>query len=188
MHNASSLGPLCGWPHFDPPHAAAPPPPPIQPLQAAFASQFTTCAGVAGTHPCDCGSDEQAGVLVASPEFTFVVGTWWFTTGASQILGHVCGDLRLDADVGLGEWAGWTSWWFPGTGFYRSTACIFGFATDPGVGQRVDYYVQARQFFDPSFLHTCDDGVVSGGEVDVDWCVAAHAPCIPPCVHRSLGR
>lgn len=154
-------------------------PPPLTPpfalhqqLQAAFEAEFAACAAAAGAHACDCGSDEQAGVLVARPEFTFVVGTWWFTTGASQILRHVCGDLRLDADEGLGEWPGWTSWWFPGTGFYRSTACIFGFATDPGIQQRVRYYVEARQFFEPGFVHTCDDGEVSGGEVDVDWWVA----------------
>ncbi|KAI9217467.1 hypothetical protein BC828DRAFT_391094 [Blastocladiella britannica] len=79
--------------------------------------------------------------VVARPQNAFKAGTWWFAKGAKKTLGFQgCGDLRSDSDAGLG---------LPGdasndpSGFFRVSQCIFGGMADAGLGQRIDYYLDA---------------------------------------------
>lgn len=74
----------------------------------------------------------------------------WHCTIA-QVLGAPCGDLRTDADVGLGTRESLISRVNPGTGFYKVSTCIYGFAPDSGLQQRVGYYITAMQVYDASF-------------------------------------
>jgi hypothetical protein len=40
---------------------------------------------------------------VAEKPYTFLTGGWWFAQGSQEIMGWTsCGDLRLNADQGLG--------------------------------------------------------------------------------------
>ena len=119
-------------------------------LSQAFAAAFPACETVESA-PCSCGSDAEAGAIVQRPELTIRVGVWWFVAGAELVLGAPCSDLRLDADVGLGERESLISREHPGTGFYKVSTCIFGFATDAGLPQRVGFYLSARRVFEPTF-------------------------------------
>lgn len=92
---------------------------------------------------CECGQG-RAAELVGSPEQAFRIGVWWFKEGATQVLGEPCGDLRFDADKGLGGSLFETTRESPGEGFQKTTTCIAGFGVDEGRQQRAEYYEVAR--------------------------------------------
>lgn len=72
--------------------------------------------------------------LLASDEYTFMVGGWWFASGSSEVFSEKgCVDLRKDSDLGLGNKGSIT-------GFYKISECIFGTLQDKGLSQRVDYF------------------------------------------------
>lgn len=154
----------------------------IPELALAFAAEFSETCNTVSTEPCQCGSDAAAADVVARPEFTFEVGVWWFSTGASQMRGAPCADLRDDADEGIGLRESLISSAFPGTGFYKTASCTYGFSTDPTLDLRVQYYLHAMQIFFPSYapppsshdvctglnvieLSTSDIQAMMGGEV-----------------------
>ena len=64
-------------------------------LKTAFVAAFGSCDISSSQH-------SAAANIVARPEYAFRVAVWWFRTGSSQLLGDPCGDLRFDADYGLG--------------------------------------------------------------------------------------
>lgn len=85
---------------------------------------------------------QNVGLLINQPQFTFMVGGWWFIVGSRIELG--CEDLRVDSDLGLGIPASFqapNSTAQTSTGFYRVSECIFGRSSvDAGLSQRIDYY------------------------------------------------
>lgn len=64
-------------------------------LKVAFVAAFGSCDISSSQH-------SAAANIVARPEYAFRVAVWWFRTGSNQLLGDPCGDLRFDADYGLG--------------------------------------------------------------------------------------
>ncbi|KAL7751055.1 hypothetical protein RI367_003635 [Sorochytrium milnesiophthora] len=81
----------------------------------------------------------RVALFIMRAEHAFLTAGWWFASGAQQILGsNGCGDLRQDADSGIGE---------PNTpsGYYKISLCIFGSLADQGLPQRVSYYQSAVQ-------------------------------------------
>ncbi|KAL7750350.1 hypothetical protein RI367_004123 [Sorochytrium milnesiophthora] len=88
------------------------------------------------------------------PEHAFLTAGWWYVQGASTVLSqNGCEDLRIPADVGLGEQSdipiivsGVPR--MPTSGFFEVARCIFGDGPDPGLAQREQYYVEARNVTD----------------------------------------
>ena len=172
-------------------------------LRQAFADAFPACAASRST-PCGCGSDVEAGRIVQRQEFAFRTATWWYTMGAAKLMGRPCGDLRPDADAGLGTppASGVASRQDPGTGYYKTSACIFGFAYDAGGPQRLRYWDVTSGIFlagDAGVGDTCST-VCRPGEYEAEACTAEHdrscatcAPCAPgsyassPCGGTSAG-
>ncbi|KAL9644562.1 hypothetical protein ABK040_009426 [Willaertia magna] len=105
-------------------------------LEAAFREKFGENCDKSNV--CDCGSNSEAAEIVGQPQFAFLTAGWWFKTGSKQLLGSPCGDLRTDADIGLGSQD-------PLTGYYKISRCIFGGSQDAGLQQRVNYYQQAMR-------------------------------------------
>jgi hypothetical protein len=121
----------------------------IPQMEAAFTEAFPSCTEA---NKCDCGSDSEASVIVGRPELAFLTGGWWFKTGSEQMLGFKeCGDLRLDADIGIGTLD-------PATGYYEVSRCIFGSLNDIGLTQRVNYFEAAwnvaKDFKEPNYSPT----------------------------------
>jgi len=117
---------------------------------------------------CDCGSDEEVGLIAAQPAVAFTTALWWFVEGAADAYGTPCSDLRYAADEGIGRWEGWVSSAFPGEGFHRTSTCIYGFSADEGREQRVRHYTTARLYYDPTYVDPCQNGIQDAGEPDVD--------------------
>ena len=86
-------------------------------------------------------------------------------------MGAPCGDLRFDADAGVGHTEGWVSSYYPGSGSYKLSTCYVGIVWDPLREVRTQYYVEARQALALSAPSKCNDGLLSPTEADVDWCV-----------------
>lgn len=104
----------------------------IPSLRQAFANTFSSCAS---SDKCSCGTDVAAGQVVSQNAYSFLTGAWWFVQGSKEIMGWTsCGDLRVNADQGLGSPGS------PGTGYYEISRCIFGNGADAGLAQRISYY------------------------------------------------
>jgi hypothetical protein len=102
-----------------------------------------SCSCISGlaADPLGSRTGSAAKAVFADPDVAFLTGAWWFKSGAADpsIFGWKgCGDLRNDADVGLGS---------PGssdcrhTGYYQVTCCIFWtIGGSAGMQQRIDFY------------------------------------------------
>ena len=125
-------------------------------LSDAFATEFDTCP-TAGSNPCACGTSAEVAAIIALPQWAFRVAAWYMAEGATAAHGEPCGDLRFDADDGAGGYEGWVSRNFPGSGFFKVATCVYGFQlfADPALRQRVDYFVDAMRFLQPSYAPRC---------------------------------
>lgn len=130
----------------------------IPSLRQAMTSAYGSCSG---------GSDVAAGQIVAQLPYTFLTGGWWFVQGSKEIMGWTsCGDLRVNADQGLGSPG------TPGTGYYEISRCIFGNGPDAGLAQRISYYRLAVQVLLPG------SPIASMTPPPT---VAGQGSCTPPC-------
>lgn len=143
-------------------------------------SACTSDVDVAGALPagvtCADATDVQLSAVAADVSAGWRVAAWYFVHGATAVHGAPCGDLRFDADLGIGSTQSWVSRWYPGSGSYKVSTCTVGFVWDGQRESRTQAYVSIRQQFEPNFPNTCGDGLLTPGESDVDWCVGSGVP------------
>lgn len=119
-------------------------------IRNMFAQRFSNCGNCECTaqmvsDPMGAMATRAAKEIFADPVAALFSGAWWFAEGAKipEIFGWKgCGDLRLDADRGLGA---------PGgsdcrhSGYHQITCCVFWtIGGEAGLGQRIVYYNLAR--------------------------------------------
>jgi len=119
-------------------------------IRTMFAQRFANCGNCECTaqmvsNPMGAMATRAAKEIFAEPFAALLSGAWWFAEGAKtpEIFGWKgCGDLRLDADRGLGA---------PGgsdcrhSGYHQITCCVFWtLGGEAGLGQRIAYYDLAR--------------------------------------------
>lgn len=134
----------------------------MQSMSDSFAQQFPTCENRT-VDPCSCGSPSEVALLSSQGYLAFRVTVWWFMHGATLYsdTGDSCGDLRFDADVGVGRKPDSLSPGDTGSGFHKILSCRGGSLATTDRAAAVEYYNAALRTFDPS-----DDG--SGSMTDTD--------------------
>ncbi|KAI9150981.1 hypothetical protein H9P43_009596 [Blastocladiella emersonii ATCC 22665] len=117
----------------------------VVPATATPAGDDVDVPAMAARIKSDAAMQQAVGAVIARPEFAFRTAAWWFTTGAGNVLGFAgCGDLRRNADQGLGGPAAMVDGGGGApSGLYGISPCIFGTSTDPGWSQRLQYYMEA---------------------------------------------
>eukprot|EP01124_Arcella_intermedia_P021359 TRINITY_DN2979_c0_g1_i1.p1 TRINITY_DN2979_c0_g1~~TRINITY_DN2979_c0_g1_i1.p1 ORF type:complete len:353 (+),score=51.42 TRINITY_DN2979_c0_g1_i1:22-1080(+) len=123
----------------------------VSEIAEAFGEAFPGCQDCSCTQdlaktPMSADATKAALSVFSKPLPAALSGAWWYAAGAQnpQVFGWKgCGDLRLDADAGLGA---------PGpsdcthSGLYQTTCCIFWTIGDgSGLSQRLQYYNEALQ-------------------------------------------
>ncbi|KAI3633370.1 hypothetical protein MIR68_008317 [Amoeboaphelidium protococcarum] len=77
--------------------------------------------------------------IIQEPQFTFLVGGWWFAQGAQQSLSNLdCVDLRSTSDRTRS-----TNVTSTDSTYVKVSRCIFGSNADVGGGQRLEFYQTA---------------------------------------------
>lgn len=112
-------------------------------LQDDLAERFSHCVPQQGESVCSCGADIDFALVIAKPSHAWNTAAWWMNGGAAAIMGNACVDLLAAADVGIGVPAPSPSDREGATGFHLVSKCIFGFAADAGMAQRLQYYNHA---------------------------------------------
>jgi len=117
----------------------------IPEVAAAFQKVDPSCGSCScldrlAANPLSAETTNFATNVFSDPLVAFLSGCWWFASGASNpsIFGWKgCGDLRIDADAGLGA-AGSSDCHH--TGYYQVTCCIFWtISGSAGLDQRIRY-------------------------------------------------
>jgi hypothetical protein len=119
-------------------------------IRKLFAAKFSNCGNCECTaqmvtDPMGAQASRAAKEIFADPVAAFFSGAWWFAEGARtrEIFGWKgCGDLRTDADRGLGGAGGSDC---KHSGFYQISCCVFWtIGGEAGMTQRIAYYNVAK--------------------------------------------